>query len=79
MIFSFNDPKEFLKFVEISDKHRYVCYQSSIHNFFMLRPVKSSKNLDTAIYNGINSKDLENSLKEKYTIITVSEITFLKE
>lgn len=79
MIFNFKEPKEFLKFAELSDKHRYVVYKSSIHNFYMLRPIKSSKHLDTGIYNGVDNKELENVLTEKYTVLTVSEITFLRE
>jgi hypothetical protein len=79
MIFSFDSPEEYLKFVKIADKHRYVCYRSSLHSFLMLRPIKSSKHLDTAIYNGIESKDLDKHIDEKYTVITVSEITFLRE
>lgn len=79
MMFSFDDPNEFQKFAELHDKTRYCCFHSKIHGFYVLRPIKTSRNLDTAIYNGSESKDLDNFLKEQYDIIVVSEITFMKD
>lgn len=79
MIFKIEEAEMFRKFAELADKHRYVCYKSKLHGFLMLRPIKSSKNLDTAIYIGLDDKHLEKFLESKYEMITVSEITFMIE
>ena len=79
MIFSITDPIEFKKFAELHDKLRYCCYKIKIHGLYVLRPIKTSRNLDTAIYNGIDSKDLTTFLTETFNVITVKEITLIQE
>lgn len=83
MILKFKITEEFLKFAEKSDPSRFDLYFISQDSQFMLRPSKSSKNLDTAIFVG-NSSSIEfrKSLYQFFPedkIISVSEISFMKE
>ena len=83
MILKFKIPKEFLKFAEKSDPNRFDLYFISQDLQFMLRPSKSSKNLDTAIFIGdSSSNEFRKSLFQIFPediVISVSEISFMKE
>lgn len=83
MILKFKIPEEFLKFAEKSDPSRFDLYFISQDSQFMLRPSKSSKNLDTAIFVGnSNINEFRKSLYQIFSenkIISVSEISFMKE
>ncbi len=83
MILKFKIAEEFLKFAEKSDPNRFDLYFISKERQFMLRPSKSSKNLDTAIFTGNSStEEFRKSLYEFFPenkIISVSEISFMKE
>jgi hypothetical protein len=83
MILKFKIPDEFLKFAEKSDPSRFDLYFISQESQFMLRPSKSSKNLDTAIFIGNSTNnDFRKSLFQLFPenkVISVSEISFMKE
>jgi hypothetical protein len=83
MILKFKIPEEFLKFAEKSDPNRFNLYFISQNSQFMLRPSKSSKNLDTAIFIGKSTNnDFRKSLYQLFPenkVISVSEISFMKE
>lgn len=79
MIIYFDTPEEFQKFIKIADTTRYVCYRTNSSGFVMLRPIKSSKHLDTGIYTGLTDKKLDETIMEKYSMIIVSEINLYRE
>lgn len=83
MILRFDLTEEFLKFAKTCESHRFQLYFISEKGQFMLRPTKSSKNLDTAIFTGNNrSKAFREALFELFPekdLINVSEISFMKE
>lgn len=83
MILRFEDTEEFLKFVKTCERHRFQLYFIAEKSQFMLRPTKSSKNLDTAMFTGKSrTKDFRETLFELFPekdLISVSEISFMKE
>ncbi len=79
MIFTISDPEELMKFAESCESHRYRVYYDIQEQTYWLRPTKSSKHLDTVKYRGKKENDLIKFLEEKFTVIRVAEISFIKE
>lgn len=79
MIFNIDSPEEFRKFAESCDPDRYRLYWIKVKQTYMLRPTKSSKHLDTALYTGEDSKDLTEFLEKRFNKLTVSEVSFYRE
>lgn len=79
LILTFNQPDEFRKFAEKTDPTRFNLYYIRKTEYWMLRPSKSSKNLDTAIYTGEDNKLLNEFLEKKFDKLTAYEIAFHKE
>jgi len=83
MILKFKLAEEFLKFAELCNTNRFQLYFIAKESQFMLRPSKSSKNLDTAVYEGnTRNKEFREALFKLFpeeTVISVAEISFMKE
>ena len=83
MILTFDNPDEFLRFAKTCESHRFRLYFISKKSQFMLRPSKSSKNLDTALFvSNTRDKTFRDSLFDLFPekdIISLSEISFMKE
>lgn len=79
MIFNIDSPEEFKKFAQSCDPDRYRLYWIKVKQTYMLRPTKSSKHLDTALYSGESNKDLTEYLEKRFAKLTVSEVSFFRE
>ncbi len=79
MIFDTDEPKEFLKFAEKCEASRYRLYFVKHEDSMLLRPTKSSKNLDSMIYNGKIDESFKKELKEKFQLFEVNKITMIRE
>ena len=79
MIFTIDNPIEFKKFAESCESHRYRLYFDYQEKNYWLRPTKSSKHLDTVKFTGKMENELLKFLEEKFKLIKVAEVTFIKE
>ena len=79
MILTIDSAEEFRKFADKCESNRFRLYYVRNTNTWMLRPTKSSKNLDTAQFSGEISDKSVKSLETKFERINLAEITFLKE
>ncbi len=79
MILTIDIPEEFMKFAEMSEAHRFRLYYDMLEKNYWLRPAKSSKNLDTIKYTGQINDNLKKFLENKFKLIRIAEIAFIKE
>lgn len=79
MIFTIEKAEEFLKFAESCEPNRYQLYYVRQDKSFLLRPSKSSKNLDSAIYKGEVTDSLKKSLAKKFDTVTIDTIYLIRE
>lgn len=79
MLLMFEDSEQFLKFSNECSEHRYRLFYSLKEDSYILRPSKTSKGLDTAIFNGIIEEHQLKILENKYRIINLSDFIISKD
>ncbi len=80
MILEFDDYEEFQEFARNYSKERYRLYFESKTSHWILRPKKSSKNLDTAIFTGDAPEELVMFLEKQFDdAIRVKEFLHTRE
>jgi len=79
LIFNIDNAEEFAKFAENCEPDRYRLYWIKAKQTWMLRPSKTSKHLDTALFTGEDSKDLDKMLEEKFSKLSVQDVHIFKE
>ncbi len=79
MLLMFEDLEQFLKFSNECSEHRYRLFYNLKDDSYILRPSKTSKGLDTAIFKGIIEENKINILENKYGIINISDLIISKD
>lgn len=79
LIFHIDNWEEFAKFAKNCEPDRYRLYWIRVKETWMLRPSKTSKHLDTAIFVGEDSKELDKLLEEKFEKLSVYDVSIFRE
>ena len=79
MLIIFDESEEFLKFVSECSEHRYRLYYNSKNKSYIVRPSKTSKGLDTAVFTGVLEDNIIKLLDSKFEIIKVLDFIISRD